>query len=140
MSGMPAFDGRGAGRWQSYAVPVSGWTVGASVITGRWTRTSGPFGDKGEYRIKVILGPGFSIGVGATFGLPFTLAAESQSAGADFRMEDLGSQNYKFIAHQNAATVSLWGAGANGAYSVSWPFTPASGDLLYLAGGGEIQS
>lgn len=137
MNRMPPFNGRRdlTGRWQSYTPAVTGFVPGASVISARWSRV----GDIGFYRIKVVLGVGFSLPAGATFSFPFTLREESRYAGADLKMQDAGTANYSLIAHQDPARVSIWPVTAGGAYTGIWPFALAAGDYFYISGGGEIQ-
>lgn len=122
------------GVWQAYTPATTGFTKGASTVSARFAR----IGDIGFYRIKVVLGTGFALAAGAAFGLPFTLRTESQEAGADLRMTDVGTANYQLTAHQNATNVGVWGTSANGGYG-GLPFVLAAGDFFYIEGYGEIQ-
>lgn len=128
------------GKWQAYTPTLTGtgFTLGASTLSGRYTR----IGNTVHFIANCILGAGFVMGTSyLVMGLPPVSCSSAFSrymANATFLKTGTGANNYWGGAYVNASgcqivPISLTSL-ANTNFSPTVPFAWAAGDSIAVAG------
>lgn len=136
-SSLDALDALLGGGWTPYT-PTYNFSVGNGTGTlglreGRYKKV----GRTVHFYARIRMGTGFTIGSGATIGLPVNRLGGVGDYECTAQLLDSGTTNYSAIGYMAPTGVSIWTRGTNGAYSPvgsTAPFTWAIGDEIAVAG------
>lgn len=126
--------------WQAYTPTVGNMTLGTGgTSSGRYVQ----LGKTVHFRAKVVLGTGFTLGVGGPPGVTFPVAssvltAVGRTAHLSGVFNDAGTASYTAVVTDNGAGYAvMYGLGVSGGlYNItaSNPFAFAAGDSLEYSG------